>query len=84
MRCERASIQEVKNRILDRNEFIAANEVNHGEVFAFLLKENERAKDLLCEATKMHEVLAKSLWHAKLRKESNLDFSDNSSDSIEE
>ena len=84
LRCERASIQEVKNRILNRNAFMATNEANDEEIEAFLLKENERAEDLLCEATTMHEVLAKSLWYYKIRKESNLVFSDSSSDSIEE
>ena len=84
LRCERASIQEVKNRILNRDDFMATNEANDEEIEAFLLKENERAEDLLREATTMHKVLAKSLWYYKIRKESNLVFSDSSSDSIEE
>jgi len=40
--------------------------VNDKETEVFLLKENERAKDLLHESTAMHKVLAKSLWHYKI------------------
>ena len=74
----------MKNRVLNRDDFMAANQVNNEEVEAFLLKENERAADLLREATITHEVLAKSLWHYKIWKKSNLVFTDSSFDSMEE
>ena len=38
--CERASIQKVKNRILNRVDFMVANEVNDEEIKAVLSKEN--------------------------------------------
>ena len=47
LRCERASIQVVKNRILNKNDFMVANEMIYEEVEAFLLKENERLEDFL-------------------------------------
>ena len=74
----------MKNKILNKNDFIVANEVTHEEVEAFLLKEIERTKHLLCEATIMNEVLAKSLWYSKIWKKSNLVFSNTSSNSLEE
>ena len=74
----------MKNEILNRDDFIGANEVNGREVEAFLLKENERTKDLLPEVRKMHEVLAKSFRRSKIRKESNVEFSYTSSDFMEE
>ena len=51
----------MKNRILNRDDFIVANEVNNEEIKMFLLKENERVANLLCEAKIMYEVLAKIL-----------------------
>ena len=58
--------------------------MNNEEVKAFLLKKNERTEDLLCEAITMHKVLAKSLWHYKIQKDSNLVFSNVSFDSMKE
>jgi hypothetical protein len=56
-----------------------AYEVNDKETEIFLLKEIEKADDLLREATMMHELLAESLWQYKLRQKSNI--LDNNSDS---
>lgn len=47
----------------------------------FFIAENEKATDLLREATNMHEVLATSLWEAKLREYNPSVHSDTDSDS---
>ena len=83
LRCERASIHEVKNRISYRENSEITDDIDDGEVEAFIVKENEKAVDLLREATRMHEILAKSLWHSKLQNQSTLEFSDSSSDCME-
>ena len=46
----------------------------------FLLKENEKANDLLREATVMHELMAESLWQYKLRQKSTIVDSDSDSE----
>ena len=61
LRCERVSIHEVKNRISYRKNLEFTDDINDEEVETFLVKENEKAVDLLREATRMHEILAKSL-----------------------
>jgi hypothetical protein len=61
LRCERASIHEVKNRISYRENSEFTDDIDDGEVEAFLMKKNEKVVDLLREATKMHEIMAKSL-----------------------
>jgi len=38
------------------------------EIETFFIKENEKDENLLHEATMMHEVIAKSLWHYKIKK----------------
>ncbi len=48
------------------------------------MKENEKVVDLLREATRMHEILTKNLWHSKLQNQSTLEFSDNSSDCMKD
>jgi hypothetical protein len=57
-----------------------ADEVNDKETEIFLLKENEKADDLLREATMMHELLAESLWQYKLSQKSNIVDSDSDSE----
>jgi len=84
LRCERASIHEVKNRISYRENSEFTDDIDDGEVEAFLVKENEKAVDLLREATRMHEILVKSLWHSKLQNQSTLEFSDSSFDCMED
>ena len=42
----------MKNRIINRNDFIVMNGVNDKDVEAFLLKKNEKSENLLREATK--------------------------------
>ncbi len=65
LRCERASLHEVKNRISYRENSELTNDDKDDkedkEVEAFLVKKNEKAVDLLRETTRMHEILAKSL-----------------------
>ena len=61
LRCERASIYEVKNKISYRENSEFSDDIDDGEVEAFLVKENEKAVDLLREATIMHEISAKNL-----------------------
>ena len=84
LRCKRASIYEVKNRISYRENSEFTDDIDDGEVEAFLVKENEKAVDLLREAIIMHEILAKSLWHSKLQNQSTLEFSYSSSDCMED
>lgn len=49
-------------------------------------RKNKKANDLLKEATVMHNLLAKSLWHYKIRNKSGLSYinSDNDSDIVEQ
>lgn len=55
------------------------DEIIDGETDLFILKEDEKANNLLREATTMHEILAKKLWQYKIRKKSTI--SDTDSDS---
>ena len=71
----------MRKKILAREDVSIANEENDAETNLFLLKENEKANDLLREATAMHETLAESLWQYKLRKKSNIMETDSDSDS---
>lgn len=50
------------------------NDVNDGKIEAFLVRENERVEDLLCKATKMHEVLAKACDITKFEKSQTYSF----------
>ena len=81
LRGERAGIAEVRRRILAREDVPIADEENDEETNLFLLRENEKANDLLREATAMHETLAESLWQYKLRKKSSIMETDSDSDS---
>lgn len=76
VRGARAAIEEVRSRIQYRQ-----NSVVDEETEAFLIAENEKDTDLLREATNMHEVLATSLWEAKLREYNPSGYSDTDSDS---
>ena len=80
LRGEIARIAEVRRRILVREDMPIADEENDEETNLFLLRENEKANDLLREATMMHETLAKSLWQYKLRQKSNIMETDSDSD----
>jgi hypothetical protein len=48
---------------------------------AFFIAENEKDTDLLWEATNMHEIMATSMWEAKLREYNLSVYSDTDSDS---
>jgi hypothetical protein len=48
------------------------------------VKENEKAVDLLHEATRMHKIMVKNLWHSKLQNQSTLEFFDSGSDCMED
>jgi hypothetical protein len=48
------------------------------------VKENEKAVDLLREATRMHEIMVKNLWHSKLQNQSTIEFSNSSYDCMED
>lgn len=56
----------VKRRILAMDDAPILDEVNDVESYLFLLRANEKANDLLKEATIMHKLLAESLWHYKI------------------
>ena len=86
LRGERAGLAEVKRRIIAREDAPIADEENDVETDLFILRENEKANDLLREATLMHELLAKSLWQYKLRKNSSITETDSDSemDTLEE
>ena len=80
LREERSEIAEVRKMILAREDMPIADEENDEEINLFLLRENEKANDLLREATTMHETLAESLWQYKLRQKSNIMETDSDSD----
>jgi hypothetical protein len=84
LRCKKASIHEVKNRISYRENSELTNDIDDGEVETFVVMKNEKAVDLLREATRMYKILAKNLWYSKLQNQSTLEFSDSSSDCIED
>ena len=54
-------LAEMKKKVLARNDALILNDINDVESNLFLLRENEKANDLLSEATIMHNLLAKSL-----------------------
>ena len=64
---ERAEITELRKKILPREDMPIADEENDAKIDLFLLREIEKANDLLREATTMHEILAEYLWQYKLR-----------------
>jgi hypothetical protein len=82
---ERASIDEIKTRILksDVRRTIQNYKIEEVdvEVEAFLIKQDEKDLDLLREATMAHESIAKALWKYNLSKELTIQFSESSSDS---
>ena len=80
VRGARAAIEEVRSRTQYRQNSVVEDVVNE-ENEAFLIAENEKATDLLREATNMHEVLATSLWEAKLCEYNPNVYSDTNSDS---
>lgn len=80
VRGARAAIEEVRSRIQYRQNSVVEDVVDE-ETEAFLIAENEKDTDLLREATNMHEVLATSLWEAKLREYNPSGYSDTDSDS---
>ena len=84
LRCERASIHEVKSRIPYRKNSKFTDNIDDEEVQASLVKKNEKTINLLREATRMHEILAKTLWHYKLQNQSTLEFYDSSYDCLED
>ena len=47
-----------------------------------IIKKNEKANDLLREATIMHELMAESLWKYKLRQKSTIVDSDSEGNKI--
>ena len=80
LRGEKVGIAEVRRRILAREDVPIADKENNAETILFLLRKNEKANDLLREATMMHETLAESLWQYKLRKKSSIMETDSNSD----
>lgn len=82
---QRASIEEVKSRILksDVRNSIANFEIEEvdAEVEAFLIRQDEKDADLLREATIAHESIAKTLWAYNLNKEATIQYSESSRDS---
>ena len=57
-----------------------ADKENDAETNLFLLRENEKANDLLREATAMHKTLAEKLWQYKLHKKSSIMETDSDSE----
>ena len=66
----------MKRRMLATEDAPIADEVNNEEPKKILLKENEKANDLLREVTVMHELMAENLWQYKLRQKSTIVDSD--------
>ena len=67
--------------ILSRKNVPIADEENDAETNLILLRKNEKANDLMREATTMHKTLAEILWQYKLRKKSSIMETDSDSDS---
>ena len=67
LRDERAEIAEMKRGILGNEDTSIQDEINDEEIEIFILKENEKTNDLLWKITKMHKLMAESLWQYKLR-----------------
>ena len=65
MRAELAAISEIMSINNTENSGRRIKEIDK-DTKIFLIKENKRDEDLLLESTKMHIVIAKSLWHIKL------------------
>jgi hypothetical protein len=80
VRGARAAIEEVRSRIQYRQNSVVEDVIDE-ENEAFFIAENEKDTDLLRKATNMHEVLATSLWEAKLRDYNPSAYSDTDSDS---
>ena len=74
-----AEIVKVRRMILAREDVPIVDEENNAETYLFLSKENEKANDLLQEATMIHEILAESLWQYKLCKKSSIMKTDSDS-----
>jgi hypothetical protein len=75
-----AAIKEVRSRIQYRKNLVVEDVVDE-ENEAFFIAENEKDTDLLWEATNMHEIMATSMWEAKLREYNLSVYSDTDSDS---
>ena len=80
MRGVRAAIEEVRGRIQYRQNSVFEDVIDE-ENEAFFIAENEKDTNLFLEATNMHEVLATSLWEAKLCEYNPSIYSDTDSDS---
>ena len=63
---EKTEIAELRKKILAREDMPIIEEENDAKIDLFLLREIEKANDLLREATTMHEILAENLWQYKL------------------
>jgi hypothetical protein len=66
VRGTRSAIDKVKRGIQYKQNSVIEDVVDE-ENEAFFIVENEKDTNLLREATNMHELLATSLWEAKLR-----------------
>ena len=73
MRAKLAAIGEIMSINNTKNNGRKIEEIDK-DTEIFLIKENERDKNLLLKATKMHIAIAKSLWQIKLKKYTNLAF----------
>ena len=80
LRDERAEIAEMKRGILGNEDTSIQDEINDEEIEIFILKENEKTNDLLWKITKMHKLMAESLWQYKLRQNSTIVDSDSDSE----
>ena len=65
-------LTEVKRMILVKDYAPIPDEMNDVKTYLFLLKENEKANDILKEAIVMHNLLAESLWQYKIQYRSGI------------
>lgn len=63
---ERLAIVEVKVKIHHEKNVTQGEEFDR-DIETLFIKENEKDENLLHEATMMHEVIGKSLWHYKIK-----------------
>jgi hypothetical protein len=84
LRGERASIDEIKTRILKSGTTRTFQNFEQEEVDAeeeiCLIKQDEKYVDLWRKATVAHESIAKTLWQYNLSKDSTIQFLESSSD----
>lgn len=75
-------LAELKRRILAKDNVSKTNEIIDIKTYLILLRENKKGNDLTPETIVMRKLLAKILWHHKLRNKSSITKTNNDSKHI--